>query len=240
MDNILYFNLFVESFFSSFEYDKLAKDTFTKMLNNIDKMDVRKFADYRREATIKFEEEKKDSKTDVESQNKQDKFKKRIDEVEDEVEDEFSVREDEVEDEFSVREDVDPNYRIKKRGLKNPERTEITSKKETDFKSLNKPKSKNIDIAVIKNYSKHRTSSKIWGNRKENDYSLAINGKHLISDIRGQEGKTLVSPKIIQIFWSFLSELSEIQDKYKRGLIDESEYDSAISGVKSKYTGKIK
>lgn len=231
MDNILNFNLFVESFFSSFEYDKLAKDTFTKMLNNIDRMDVRKFADYRREATIKFEEkstDKQDSKSNAESQNREDKSKKGI-----EVE-------DEVDDEFPVRENVDPNYRIRKRGLKNPERIEVTSKKETDFKSLNKPKYKNIDIAVIKNYSKHRNSSKIWGNRKENDYSLVINGKHLISDIRGQEGKTLVSPKIIQIFWSFLSELSEIQDKYKRGLIDESEYDSAISSVRSKYTGKIK
>lgn len=224
MKNILNFDSFNESFFSSsYKYDSIAKDTFSKMLDNISHLDVRKFADYRREATIVLDKENK-SDDKLDKPKGVEKTKPNIDEVDNEF----------------IDENVDPNYRIKRRQLKNPERKEIVSKEEDDFKSKNKPSSKNIEISVMKNHSKHRFSSKFWGSIKENDYSLAINGKHFISDVRGEEGKTLVSPKLVQLYWGFLSELSEIQDRYKRGLINESGYDSEIQKIKSKYSSKIK
>lgn len=223
MRNISNFDSFNESFFSSYKYDSIAKDTFRKMLDKISHLDVRKFADYRREATIILDKENK-SDDKLDKTKSVEKNKSNIDEVDDEF----------------IDENVDPNYRIKRRQLKNPERKEIVSKEEEDFKSKNKPSSKNIEISVMKKHSKHRFSSKFWGSRKENDYSLAINGKHFISDIRGEEGKTLVGPKLVQLYWNFLSELSEIQDRYKRGLINESGYDSEIQKIKSKYSNKIK
>lgn len=225
MRTILNFDSFNESFFSSYKYDSIAKDTFSKMLDNITHLDVRKFADYRREATVILDKENKsDDKLDKPKRVESGHTKSNVDEVDSEF----------------IDENVDPNYRIKRRQLKNPERKEIVSKEEEDFKSKNNPSSKNIEISVTKNYSKHRFSSKFWGSRKENDYSLAINGKHFISDIRGEEGKTLVSPKMVQIYWNFLSELSEIQDRYKRGLLNETGYDFEIQKIKSKYSNKIK
>jgi hypothetical protein len=97
----------------------------------------------------------------------------------------------------------------------------------------------NIKVAVMKNYSKHRTSSKIWGSGKENTFSLSINNQHFISNERGKEGSILVNPKIVLMYWNFLSDVGNAQLKYKKRNMSESEYDSEIDRIKSKYSVQL-
>lgn len=194
MKNILNFENYI---FESYEYDGIAKSTFSKLLSNIEDLEVRKFSDNRREVTIKKNKDK------------------------------------------DIKESIDPNYRIKRRELKNPEKKEIITKdKETTFKSMNSP-DEDINVIVMKNHSKHRFSSKLFGVLNQDSYSLSINGKHFVSDVRGKEGKMLVDPSIAKIYWNFLTDLHNIQDKYKRGLIDSDSYDTSLSKIKSKYSSKI-
>jgi len=101
--------------------------------------------------------------------------------------------------------------------------------KKSDYSNVTK-------IEIMKNYSKHRKSSNIFGVGKEDTYSLSINGKHFISDIRGEEGKVLVSNKISKAFWELLSELSVIQEDFRRRLIKEDVYKKKLSDLKNKYT----
>lgn len=112
-------------------------------------------------------------------------------------------------------------------------KTQTTSKELPSFKQ--KYKHGDIDVAVMKNYSKHRLSSKILGNGKQNSYSLSINNQHFISDERGKEGQFLVNPKISEMYWNFLSDIGNAQEKYKKRNLRESEYDSELSRIKSKY-----
>lgn len=102
-------------------------------------------------------------------------------------------------------------------------------------KELKKSKSP-IKIAVIKNHSRHRFSSKLLGGGSESSYSLSINGKHFIGDKRGSEGKMLVSPSIVKKYWNFLDDICKLQDKFERELIDNSEYKSELSKIKKKYS----
>jgi hypothetical protein len=74
-------------------------------------------------------------------------------------------------------------------------------------------------VSVMKTHSDHRFSSKFFGATKENSYSLAINGEHLISKVKGEEGKPLVSPKITELYWNFLTELGQLQIRRKRNII---------------------
>lgn len=101
--------------------------------------------------------------------------------------------------------------------------------KKSDYSNVTK-------IEIMKNYSKHRMSSKIFGVGKEDTYSLSINGKHFISDVRGEEGKVLVSNKISKAFWELLSELSVIQEDFRKKLIKEDVYEKKLSDLKNKYT----
>lgn len=95
------------------------------------------------------------------------------------------------------------------------------------------------DVAVLKNYSKHRKSSKIWGTFKENSYSLVINGKHFISDVRGEEGKMLVNPKLAEMYWNFLTDVVNLQEKYQKRLVSDSQRDSELSKIKTKYQTQL-
>lgn len=109
-----------------------------------------------------------------------------------------------------------------------PKNAVSNSIKKTDY-------SKSTKIEVMKNYSKHRVSSRIFGVGKEDSYSLAINGKHFISDIRGEEGKTLVSNKITKAFWEILSELSILQEDKRKNIISEEEYNDSVTELKNKW-----
>jgi len=94
-------------------------------------------------------------------------------------------------------------------------------------------------ITVNKTSSKHRLSSKIWGAGSENSFSLAINGKTYVGNIKGKEGEPLINPKISQMYYDFLTELGYIQDKLKRNNMDESEYQSERNKIKSKYQAQL-
>lgn len=96
-----------------------------------------------------------------------------------------------------------------------------------------------MDIAVMKGYSGHRTSSKFWGATKEDSYSLSINGKHFVSNVKGKEGEPLVNPKIAEMYYNFMTEIGNIQTKRKRNLMDESEYNSELSKIKTKYQAQL-
>lgn len=120
-------------------------------------------------------------------------------------------------------------------------------KSQTKITKVGKIESKNkqntpidvTDVAVLKNYSKHRKSSKMWGSFKENSYSLVINGKHFISDVRGEEGKMLVNPKLAEMYWNFLSDVANLQEKYQKRLVSDSQRDSELSKIKTKYQTQL-
>lgn len=121
-------------------------------------------------------------------------------------------------------------------GLKKKNQSVNFDPKNAVSNSIKKPDySKSTKIEVMKNYSKHRVSSKIFGVGKEDSYSLAINGKHFISDIRGEEGKTLVSNKITKAFWEILSELSILQEDKRKNIISEEEYNDSVTELKNKW-----
>lgn len=121
-------------------------------------------------------------------------------------------------------------------GLKKKNQSVNFDPKNAVSNSIKKPDySKSTKIEVMKNYSKHRVSSKIFGVGKEDSYSLAINGKHFISDIRGEEGKTLVSNKITKAFWEILSELSTLQEDKRKNIISEEEYNDSVTELKNKW-----
>lgn len=125
-------------------------------------------------------------------------------------------------------------------GLKK-KNTSVSYKPQTSIHdAINKSDYSNVTkIEIMKNYSKHRKSSKVFGVGKEDTYSLSINGKHFISDIRGEEGKVLVSNKISKAFWELLSELSIIQEDFRRKLIKEDVYKKKLSDLKNKYTNLL-
>lgn len=129
-------------------------------------------------------------------------------------------------------------------GLKKKNQSVNFDPKNAVSNSIKKPDySKSTKIEVMKNYSKHRVSSKVFGVGKEDSYSLAINGKHFISDIRGEEGKTLVSNKITKAFWEILSELSTLQEDKRKNIISEEEYNDSVTELKNKWFkwfGKLK
>ena len=199
---IIKYNEFVNEIFGfgKLKYDDLAKSTLSKLLDNINNVEVHKFADYKREVTISLENEKSDNS------------KEKID----------SLQERRVE------------------GLKksvssipfNPKKNVRDIIKSVDYSKVTK-------IEVMKNYSKHRTSSKMFGVFDENTYTLSINGKHFVSDIRGEEGKSLVSNKITKLFWNLLTELEELQANLKKKLIEKDEYDTKVSELKNKYSKLI-
>ena len=199
---IIKYNEFVNEIFGfgKLKYDDLAKSTLSKLLDNINNVEVHKFADYKREVTISLENEKSDNS------------KEKID----------SLKERRVE------------------GLKksvssipfNPKKNVRDIIKSIDYSKVTK-------IEVMKNYSKHRTSSKMFGVFDENTYTLSINGKHFVSDIRGEEGKSLVSNKITKLFWNLLTELEELQANLKKKLIEKDEYDTKVSELKNKYSKLI-
>lgn len=121
-------------------------------------------------------------------------------------------------------------------GLKRKNQSVNFDPKNAVSNSIKKPDySKSTKIEVMKNYSKHRVSSKIFGVGKEDSYSLAINGKHFISDIRGEEGKNLVSNKITKAFWEILSELSTLQEDKRKNIISEEEYNDSVTELKNKW-----
>ena len=91
----------------------------------------------------------------------------------------------------------------------------------------------------MKGYSGHRTSSKFWGATKEDSYSLSINGKHFVGNVKGKEGEPLVNPKIAEMYYNFMTEIGNIQTKRKRNLMDESEYNSELSKIKTKYQAQL-
>jgi hypothetical protein len=129
-------------------------------------------------------------------------------------------------------------------GLKKKNQSVNFDPKNAVSNSIKKPDySKSTKIEVMKNYSKHRVSSKIFGVGKEDSYSLSINGKHFVSDIRGEEGKTLVSNKITKAFWEILSELSTLQEDKRKNIISEEEYNDSVTELKNKWFkwfGKLK
>lgn len=121
------------------------------------------------------------------------------------------------------------------RGFKGPRQTKkLISTKKTGGDSYYKNTGR-TSITVNKTSSKHRLSSKILGAGNGNSFSLAINGKTYVGNIKGKEGDPLINPKISQMYYDFLTELGYIQDKLKRDNMDESEYQSEINKIKSKY-----
>ena len=123
-------------FGKKYEFDSKAIEVFQDLLENIDKIEVQKFADYRREVTLTKKKEEKDSS----------------------IESSGEVKEARI-------------MRVPK------SQTKITKVGEVESKNKQNTQIDDTDVAVLKNYSKHRKSSKIWGSFKENSYSLVINGK---------------------------------------------------------------
>lgn len=93
----------------------------------------------------------------------------------------------------------------------------------------------NTKVEVVKNYSKHRFGSKVLGSVNQNIYSLSINGKHFVSDVRGKEGKSLVSLNIVKKYWDFLSDVSTLQENLKKKLISKYQYEFELDRIKLKY-----
>lgn len=194
-----------------YEFDSRAKEVFKKLLDNIDNLEVLEFADYRREVSLK----------EVDKQDKKDNEKESQDEIHDDVE---------------LKESREMRVPRGKKVVK----TQTTSTSdEKSFKKKYNGGSNNIDVAVMKNYSKHRNSSKVWGTKKENSYSLSINNQHFISDERGKEGQLLVNPKIVEMYWNFLSDIGNAQIKYKKRNITEEQYDSELNKIKDKYSKEL-
>ena len=173
MINILTVNEFFV-FGKPLPYDGLAKKTFSQLLDCLDSIEVRKFADDKREVT--FTPKTKNESVSSRSNNLR--------------------KEDKIIDK----------------------------------------KSDQVKIEVMRNYSRHRFSSKLLGKTKQDSYALAINGKHLIKDERGDEGKSLVSNNIIESYWNLLTDVNTIQDDLKRRLIDKEDYQSKLSDIKRKYS----
>ena len=66
-----------------------------------------------------------------------------------------------------------------------------------------------------------------------------INGKHFIGDVRGEEGKMLVNPKLAEMYWNFLTDVVDLQEKYQKRLVSDSQRDSELSKVKTKYQAQL-
>ncbi len=217
MGNILNYGDFVNELFGfgKSKYDDIAKSNFNKLLDNLDKVQVQKYADYKREVIIDLKKDETKSESEVNN-------KEKVPPVSGE-----SERENSKVEERKV-------IGLKKQGGEyTPPKSIHDVIKKPDYTNQTK-------IEVMKNYSKHRLSSKIFGKGDQNTYSLAINGKHFVSDVRGEEGKSLVSDNISKLFWNLLSELSTIQEDFRKKLIDENEYKKKISDIKTKYSSKIK
>jgi hypothetical protein len=193
-----------------YEFDSRAKEVFKKLLDNIDNLEVQEFADYRREVSLSV---------NPKEESKEVKKKEGIEEVE-------------VKEARTMR--VPRGQKV----TQTSQTSQTVTGETPSFKQKYK-QGGDIKVTVMKNYSKHRTSSKIWGSGKENTFSLAINNQHFISDERGKEGKLLVNPKIVVMYWNFLSDIGNVQAKYKKRNISESEYDSEIDRIKSKYSTEL-
>jgi hypothetical protein len=185
-------------FGKKYEFDSKAIEVFQDLLENIDKIEVQKFADYRREVTLTKKKEEQDSS----------------------IESSGEVKEARI-------------MRFPK------SQTKITKVGKVESKNKQNTQIDDTDVAVLKNYSKHRKSSKIWGSFKENSYSLVINGKHFIGDVRGEEGKMLVNPKLTEMYWNFLSDVANLQEKYQKRLVSDSQRDSELSKIKTKYQAQL-
>ena len=191
------------------QYDNVAKDNFKKLLDDLDNVKVVKYADYKREVVLNLKEE--------ESRETNRKIDNSTSEGESK-----NIKEGQV-------------VGLKKKNTSvsyTPQTSLHDAIKKPDYSKLTK-------IEVMKNYSKHRISSKIFGVGKEDSYSLAINGKHFISDIRGEEGKILVSNKLTKLFWDLLSELWILQEDLRKNLIKEPDYKKKVSELKNKYTNLL-
>lgn len=180
----------IQEFFNikALPYDEVAKKTFKLLLDNLETIDVKKFADYRRDVTVSNAENSNESRNVIAKNFVSKKDKKVV---------------------------SDSN----------------TSSSDNSKQSIGATK-----VSVMKNQSKHRLSSKIYGAIKQASYSLAINGKHFVSEERGKEGSPLVSKNISEGYWNLLTDVAKVQDDYKRRLINDDEFKSKIEDIRNKYT----
>lgn len=225
------------------ENDKLAKDAFSDMLDHIKDLDVRVVGDSKREVVFggKQKEEKSQEKSNnietkksqekpnnIETEKSQESPSKEVTyQNKEKTKSEETVEESSIVYSFSefIQE------KLKDYGIQQRKIVKNTRRFETEY-----TKSGKTFISVMKTHSGHRFSSKFFGATKENSYSLAINGEHLISKVKGEEGKPLVNPKLTELYWNFLTELGQLQIKRKRNNIKSNdEYDRLVDGLKSKY-----
>jgi hypothetical protein len=224
------------------ENDKLSKETFSDMLEHIKELDVRVVGDSKREVVFGG---KKKTEEENSSKQKEQEHSGVEKEVGNETEKEASEKpgKEITEKEFSV------SQKVMKESSKVYNFSEFVQEKLKDYGIPQKQVVKNVRrfeteytktgktfVSVMKTHSGHRFSSKFFGATKENSYSLAINGEHLISKVKGEEGKPLVNPKLTELYWNFLTELGQLQIKRKRNNIKSNEeYDRLVDGLKSKY-----
>jgi hypothetical protein len=224
------------------ENDKLVKDAFSDMLDHIKDLDVRVVGDSKRE--VVFGGKQKEEKSQEKSNNKEtEKSQERPNNLETKKSQESpskvtyqnkeKTKSEETVEESSIVYSFSEFIQEKLKDYGIPQRKIVknTRRFETEY-----TKSGKTFISVMKTHSGHRFSSKFFGATKENSYSLAINGEHLISKVKGEEGKPLVNPKLTELYWNFLTELGQLQIKRKRNNIKSNEeYDRLVDGLKSKY-----
>ena len=199
--------------FGRYENDNIAKETFKRMLEVIEDLEVEVFADYKRE--VFFCDRGSEKSHDEVSQEKN-----------------YEEKNDISGNEKGVREKVE--LRGYKKPFKKQIKREVTSNSKNYYQSSNE-----TQVAVMKGQSSHRFSSKILGYMKENSFSLQINGQTFVTSVKGKEGQPTVNPKISEMYWNFLSDIGNVQMKLKRRNIKQSDYDSEIQRIKKKY-GKFK
>jgi hypothetical protein len=227
------------------ENDKLAKETFFDMLEHIKELDVRVVGDSKREVVFGG---KKKTEEENSSKQKEQEHSEVEKEVENETEKEASEKETKPGKEMTEKE-----FSVSQKEMKESSKvynfSEFVQEKLKDYGIPQKQVVKNVRrfeteytktgktfVSVMKTHSDHRFSSKFFGATKENSYSLAINGEHLISKVKGEEGKPLVSPKITELYWNFLTELGQLQIRRKRNIIKTNDdYDRLVDDLKSKY-----
>lgn len=143
-----------------------------------------------------------------------------------------------VEVTFRESENLDIKEAVEMRKFKGPMIKKIQTTG-SNQESSSKSQSNLMRISAMKGQSSHRFSSKFWGNFKESSYILSVNGKTLVSKKKGEEGKPLVDPDISKIYYDFLTELGNLQEDKRVGLIDDVDYKNKLSKLKSKYSAKI-
>lgn len=238
-ENIIKTNELFGLFNKKFEFDKRAKETFSDMLKHIKDLDVRVVGDSKRDVVFggkktetKPEESNKEKsvETDVDKEKSEDQSET---EKPNEVSKEFSVSQKYVKESSKIY--FFSEFIEEKLKDYNMPQKQIVRRFETEYTKTGK-----TYVSVMKIQSGHRFSSKFLGATKEDSYSLSINGKHFVSDVKGKEGQKLVNPKITEMYWNFLTELGKLQDRRKRNDIKtNSEYDSEVDKLKNKYTNLL-